>query len=183
MEYRNKTDGTVVSEQAFRESLPQVSLPETIDADTAAEYNMDLVYPVDQPTITAYQTVTLSYALDATSGKWQQVWTVTDLTDPDQIAAIKAAADAATKTHAIAVIQKYLDTSAQAKGYDDIKSAALRAGYAGPYQAEGTAFAIWMDACWAKSYTLLADVLANVITVPTDDELIAQMPVLSLPSA
>lgn len=78
-------------------------------------------------------------------------------------------------------VQAMLDAAAKAKRYDDIRSAALRAGYPGPFQAEGIAFAQWMDACWSKCYEVLAAVNAGERDEPTVDELLDEMPPLALP--
>lgn len=79
-------------------------------------------------------------------------------------------------------VQKHLDNSAMNKGYDDIKSAALRAGLPdSPFHSEGVAFGTWMDNCWAYTYKVKADVNAKKRTAPTVEELIAELPELVLP--
>lgn len=92
--------------------------------------------------------------------------------DPPTQAQIIAALEAAVQAH--------LDGTAKAKGYDDIKSAALRAAYPGPFHGEGEAFATWMDACWAACYAVESDVAAGKRPIPTADALIAELPALSL---
>lgn len=76
-------------------------------------------------------------------------------------------------------IQQHLDAVAKAKNYDSIHTAALRAAYVGPFQAEGQAFATWMDGCWSAAYALLADFQAGNIPEPTAAEVIAALPVLT----
>lgn len=80
-----------------------------------------------------------------------------------------------------AELEKHYDTAAQTHRYDNRFTCALRAGYAGPFQAEGTAFAIWMDTCNAHAYEVMAAVLAGNRNVPTAEELISEMPVLVWP--
>jgi len=82
----------------------------------------------------------------------------------------------------VAAVQAAMDARAQLKGYDDIKSAALRAGYPGPFHDEGVAFAQWMDLCWATAYTILAEVTAGTRPLPTVEEAVAAMPALVLPA-
>lgn len=53
---------------------------------------------------------------------------------------------------------------------------ALRAGYPGPFQAEGIAFGAWMDECNAYAYQVQADVKAGLRGIPTGPELIAELP-------
>lgn len=76
-------------------------------------------------------------------------------------------------------IQKHLDAAAKVKGYDSIHTAALRTAYVGPFQAEGLAYAQWMDTCWSVAYTMLADYQAGTIQEPTVAEVIAALPVLT----
>lgn len=77
-------------------------------------------------------------------------------------------------------IEKYLNEEAQKRHYDSIITAALRAGYPGPFHVEGVKFATWMDACWAKSFEIQALVLAGQRAQPTVAELLAEMPALNL---
>lgn len=60
----------------------------------------------------------------------------------------------------------HLDETAQSRRYDSRVTCALRAGYPGPFQAEGQAFAAWMDTCNAQAYTLLAEVQSGVRPLP-----------------
>lgn len=85
------------------------------------------------------------------------------------------------KSRFSAVIQVYLDEHAKLRGYDDIRSAALRAAFDGPFHAEGVAFAQWMDACWFKCGQILDDVMNARRAIPTVDELFSELPVLTLP--
>ena len=79
-------------------------------------------------------------------------------------------------------VQQHLDDTARQRNYDNIKSAALRASYVGPWRAEGIAFAQWMDACWETAYQVQADVANGLRTTPTASELIAELPTLELPA-
>jgi hypothetical protein len=82
----------------------------------------------------------------------------------------------------LVAVDKHLNQAARAKGYDSIVTAALRAGYPGPFHDDGVAFATWMDATYATCYQLLAQFNAGEIPEPTPDELIAMLPTLELPS-
>lgn len=63
------------------------------------------------------------------------------------------------------------DVTAQSKHYDNRITCTLRAGYPGPFQAEGIAFASWMDAQNAKAYQMLARVEDGTMPMPaTIDE-------------
>lgn len=78
-------------------------------------------------------------------------------------------------------MQAHLDAEAQTRRYDNIKSAALRAGYPGPFHDEGVAAATWMDTCFALGYTILAEVQAGTRSMPTEAELIALLPPMVWP--
>lgn len=58
------------------------------------------------------------------------------------------------------------DRTAQSRKYDNRITCALRAGYPGPFHAEGAAFATWMDTCNATGYALLAQVQAGTMAMP-----------------
>ncbi len=58
---------------------------------------------------------------------------------------------------------------------------AMRAGYPGPFQAEGIAFGTWMDSCYEAGYALMADVLAGVKPMPTVEAMLASMPAMAWP--
>jgi len=77
----------------------------------------------------------------------------------------------------IAAMDANFDATAQQKGYDNRITCALRAGYSGPFQAEGIAFAQWMDASYAAAYAILAEVQAGGREPPaTVDELLQELP-------
>lgn len=80
-----------------------------------------------------------------------------------------------------ASLEAHYDTTAQERRYDNRITCALRAGYAGPFQAEGQAFAVWMDTCNALAYQIMAECMAGTRPIPTVDELLAEMPELVLP--
>lgn len=77
----------------------------------------------------------------------------------------------------------HLDATARERRYDNRITCALRAGYPGPFQAEGIAFAAWMDQCNALAYQLLAEVVAGTRKMPEHpQELIALMSTMVWPS-
>lgn len=78
-------------------------------------------------------------------------------------------------------VVEYLNAPAKAKLYDSIQSAALRAGFPGPFHDEGVAFASWMDACWVKCYELLAEVKAGTRPVMSPEGVVSELPTLVLP--
>jgi hypothetical protein len=79
-------------------------------------------------------------------------------------------------------VNAHMNVAAGARRYDSIHTAALRAGYPGPFHEEGMAFATWMDAVNAKCYEVLAQFQAGAIAEPTWEELLVMLPVLELPT-
>lgn len=78
-------------------------------------------------------------------------------------------------------VQSHMDAAAQAKGYDSIMSACSYAAFPNAFQAEGQAFLVWRADCWVVGYGVLADVEAGNRPIPTEAELIAELPELVLP--
>ena len=121
---------------------------------------------------------------------WVQAWEVVELYSPaerEQVLA-DAAAKAAEEAKAALVasydqaLSNHLDATAQSKRYDNRITCALRAGYPGPFQAEGAAFAAWMDNCNALAYKWWDEI--NKGTKPmfsSTTEFIAALPTISWP--
>lgn len=75
----------------------------------------------------------------------------------------------------------HLNAAAKSRRYDSIHTAALRAGYPGPFHDEGVAFAQWMDACNAAGYQIMAEIEAETRAPLSVDDYIALLPPLVLP--
>lgn len=81
----------------------------------------------------------------------------------------------------IRAVQQKLDQEAQALGYDSIFTAVTYADDTNPkFAAEGTSFKAWRSAVWTYCYQVLADVQGELRTVPTAEELIAELPALTI---
>ena len=79
-------------------------------------------------------------------------------------------------------VQQHLDTFARTRNYDNILSAATYATSAVPkFQAEGQYAVEARDATWAMCYGILADVQGGQRTMPSQAELIAELPALVWP--
>ena len=80
-------------------------------------------------------------------------------------------------------VQKYLDDFARTRNYDGILSAATYATSAVPkFKAEGQYAVEARDATWAKCYEILAAVGGGSRPMPTMEELITELPVLTWPN-
>ena len=76
-------------------------------------------------------------------------------------------------------VQHVLDAKAQELNYDSCLSVCsyIETGVA-KFDAEGKAFRAWRSAVWAKGYEILAQVQAGQRGIPTEAELIAELPEL-----
>ena len=82
-----------------------------------------------------------------------------------------------------AKVQARLDAFARTRGYDGILSACTYAAGTNPkFAAEGQYCVQARDATWAKCYEVLAAVEAGSRPIPTLDELLAELPVLTWPN-
>lgn len=76
-------------------------------------------------------------------------------------------------------VQRVLDAKAQELNYDNCLSVCsyIDTGVA-KFDAEGKAFRAWRSAVWAKGYEILAQVQSGERTIPSEEELIAELPEL-----
>lgn len=80
-------------------------------------------------------------------------------------------------------VQQHLDTFARTRNYDGLLSAATYATSQVPkFKTEGQYAVEARDATWAKCYEILAEVEAGSRPMPTLDELLAELPVLTWPN-
>ena len=76
-------------------------------------------------------------------------------------------------------VQNVLDSKAQELLYDNCLSVCSYIDTGVPkFDAEGKAFRAWRSQVWAKGYEILAQVQAGERAIPTEAELIAELPQL-----
>lgn len=166
-----------VSEQEIRQEFGNTSFCIPFVAPEPYEN----VFPSPVPT---YDVITQGYR-EIAPGKsalnqWEQRYEVYSLPQ-EQIDTNTQAQKDRTLQSFVGALESLYDTKAKERHYDNRFTCALRAGYAGPFQAEGIAFAVWMDTCNATGYTVLAEVQAGQRPVPTLEEFLALLPVLTWP--
>lgn len=77
----------------------------------------------------------------------------------------------------IQTIQQHLDAEAKKKGYDSILSAVTYGlDPTSVFYNEAIKFAKWRSQCWETGFSLLAQVRAGEIPVPSETELIGLLP-------
>lgn len=82
-------------------------------------------------------------------------------------------------------VQSLLDDAAKAARYDNINTAVSYADEPAveKFQIEGQAFRAWRSLCWAHCYQALADFEQGLRAPPTVQDLLDELPVLTLPAA
>lgn len=117
----------------------------------------------------------MRYEHDARTGKHTE--------HPDYPAApAPVATPAELQAQYTAALDGFIDMTALRRGYDSRITCALRAAYPGPYQAEGLAFAQWMDACYQQGTQALTEVLAGKRKAPTIDAFLKSLPSMEWPT-
>lgn len=165
------------SENDLRADNPQTSFPSDLSAADLSDFGVFKVDPVAKPTADYTQVVEEATPVEV-NGVWTQVWNVRPATPAEQNSAMLAITREFTDA-----IQLHLDTEAQTRGYDGILSAcSYAAGNHPKYSAEGQACLEWREAVWDKGYEIMADVQAGTRPLPTEQEVLAELPVMVWPT-
>jgi len=136
---------------------------------------------VDAPTYDPLTQTVIRDGCEYVNDRWQYKWRIDDLS-AEQIAANQAAAYAAKLASFDQALTAHLDSVAQQRRYDNRITCMVRAGFQGPFQTEGIAFATWCDDCNAQAYLLLAEVQAGTRPLPdTPQALIDILPKMVWP--
>lgn len=78
-------------------------------------------------------------------------------------------------------IQNVLDNEAQKLNYDSCLSVCSYVDtVVQKFDDEGKAFRSWRSAVWAKGYEILDEVLAGTREIPTEEELLSELPKLTI---
>ena len=142
----------------IRREFPRTSFPVPISDAQAAEFGYMAVTPTLKPAKDDHCVVVEGAPINNI-----QTWVQVPLSQSDTILEFTTALEA------------MYDAKAQERQYDTRYTCALRAGYAGAFQAEGLAFARWMDAQNRYAYTQMALVLAGNRPMPTVAQLLSEL--------
>ena len=169
-------DGKPVRYSLFqlRRDNPNVSFPEKPTAESLS--GMD-VYPVVQNAQPDYDRLTqeLHDRYQLVNGQWHQVWTRVERPVNDREVAVAQAIDALKES-----VRQRLDDFAATRGYDSMLSACSYATSSVPaFADEGRQCVTLRDATWSAWVKMLDDVAAGSRTLPTLDELLAELPTLA----
>ena len=79
-------------------------------------------------------------------------------------------------------VQRHLDSIARKRRYDGILSlCSYSTSTDSKFSAEGKAGIVWRDGAWSKCYAIMADVQAGKRPIPTEEELLAELPTFAWP--
>lgn len=110
---------------------------------------------------------------------WDESTTGPQPTQAQIDAARPEATMATTKVALENAVQRHLDDTAKVRGYDDILSACTYANSLNAtFKIEGLAAVAWRDDVWSCCYGALAAVQSGTRAIPTEAELIAELPVM-----
>ena len=77
-------------------------------------------------------------------------------------------------------IQAHINSVVKAKGYDSENSIAKYLVEGNPFYLECKAISLWIGSVWVYSHQVQADVMAGTRTMPTIEELLAELPKVGL---
>lgn len=165
----------------LRQHLPNISLPADLSNDAALPEGYVYVNSTAAPTFNPVTQKVQQGLPVLVDGKWMASWEIIEL-DDYEISENEVKLHNAQKVAYDEALTNHLDSVAKSKQYDNRVTCALRAGYPGPFQAEGQAFATWMDTCNAMSYLWWAEIEAGTRPMfSAPEEFIAQLPPFSWP--
>lgn len=127
----------------------------------------------DFPNAFAERVLTLVESLNSNKEKRLEAERIANMTEEENNAQIQ--------TQLTAAVQKVLDDEAKKLNYDSCLSVCsyVDTGVQ-KFDDEGRAFRAWRSSVWAKGYEILAQVQAGERSIPTEDELIAELPALTI---
>jgi hypothetical protein len=177
--YRNRDTGELSRELEIRQHFNGM-LPAVFNSETCDMLGIDPVLSSPQPEADAQHSVRLDGVKQDTSGHWVWAWSIHER-EAEELAELAASGRREAELSLIASLEDLYDRKAQEKRYDNRLTCALRAGYIGPFHAEGQAFALWMDQCNAIAYQLLQQAKTGILPLPTVDDMLGQLPELAWP--
>ena len=86
------------------------------------------------------------------------------------------------KKERLKAVDDYMDRTVRERGYDNIAKCVTYEGDIDPiFNAEGTAAKQWRSRVYRKCYEILAEVESGIRSIPTAEEVIAELPKLVWP--
>jgi hypothetical protein len=113
-----------------------------------------------------------------TGQSYTETYEIPDPT-PEELAAAKVKETEEIVKRLTNAVQAHMEDVARSKGYDNLMSACSYAAVANAFQAESQKFIEWRANCWMVCHHVLAEAEAGNIAVPSEQELVAMLPVFS----
>lgn len=168
-----------LTESMIRAAFPNISFPAAFVPPTGYEMVFRTPRPTHDPLT---HSVVETLPVKTGNGHWEQRWNVVQLS-PSQAQQNQQKAQQEMIARFDAGLTAHLDKVAQSKKYDNRITCMVRAGFPGPFQAEGMAFAAWADQCNMFAYTLMQQVMTGQAPAPASvDAFISQLPQMVWPS-
>lgn len=162
-------DGKKFTDNEIRQAHPNTSFPIPMELHHIQDFGYSEFVRTPQPLVGPYEYAEEDLLVTKEGGLIQS-WVVKQH-GPEKIEQILVSA-----------VQNLLDFEAQKYGYDDIKSVVTYAEEpeVEKFQLEGLAFRKWRSQVWAACYAIMGDVLAGKRAVPTVEELVKELPILTV---
>jgi len=175
MEFIDTNTMQVVSIFDIFRNHPDMSFPSPISSEDVVDLGYEPIVREAPPLYDEALFKLTTTNVEKIDGVWTIRYILEALPASEQAIRLKARFENALDNH--------LDSVAQQRRYDNRFTCALRAGYPGPFQAEGQAFAAWMDTCNATAYQILFDVQQGKRLPPNSvEEFINLMPIMQWPN-
>jgi hypothetical protein len=166
-----------ISFAEVRAAFPNTSVPVNVSAIGDFVRYEDTPMPDHDPDNYSIQEV----IPEQVEGQWVQKWALVELTE-EQKASIRAQKVEALRQETEIALRERLDAFSQTRRYDNIISLATYANSNNlTRKAEGQYGVDARDAHWDAIIAIEAEVLAGTRTLPTVDEVMAEMPALVWP--
>ena len=153
---------------------PNTSFPATLTDEDLSSFGYAILHNTQPPTYDDLFKTLQEGPIQFIDDKWQTTWIIEDLPEEESNKRLLQRYDS--------ILTSHLDSVAQQKNYDNRITCALRAGYAGPFQEEGIAFASWMDNCNHIAHKYLEDIQNGTRSKPeSPSELLSLLPEMVWP--
>ena len=162
----------------LRMEHPNVSFPAVITEDILAQYSIHIVAVESTPECDkATQKIVISEIPELINGVWTIKQTVVNKTEEEINEYLaKKVQDIAEKMEQ--GIENHINETVKSRGYNSQDSIAKYLVSGNPFYDECTAISLWIGSVWVYSHQVQADVMAGTRTMPTIEELIAELPAL-----
>ena len=163
-----------VWEHDFKLLFPEISFPEVLTSDMVESYGYAVISYPPHPTCPPASKI-IDAGVSLINTEWVAQYEIVPYSFEET-----SIFQEQLKRHLILSVQKHLDTTAQTRNYDGILSMCSYANSTNPqFLKEAQAGILWRDLVWAYCYNALEEVEANRRTIPTVDELLAELPVIN----